>query len=340
MKQRLEALFAQHLHIHTPLRELTKLHGDASARSYYRARCENGASYIIMQLPEGKASVSEEITNFKGEHAELPFINIAHFLASCGLPVPKIYHYSAADHLMILEDVGEKTMGDFIADGDTASIRCWYEKAVKLLAHLQHATAGKPRESSVALQRSFDATLLNWEFDHFLEYGLQKRGVAVADADVEIFTRETRNMTKAIEALPRALTHRDFQSRNLMVRDGELVLIDFQDALMGPRIYDLVALTRDSYVVLPPQLVQELLTQYAEQSGAKPMDVQREYRLVTVQRKLKDAGRFVYIDQVKKNPRFLPYIPTSLSYVREALQQLPEHRSLYEMLQHALPEWR
>ncbi len=67
--------------------------------------------------------------------------------------------------------------------------------------------------------------------------------------------------------------------------------------------------------------------------------VRAEFDLVTCQRKLKDAGRFVYIDRVKKNPHFLKYIPASLGYVKQALERLPEHASLYEMLKRYVPEW-
>ncbi|MBI4211933.1 MAG: phosphotransferase [Deltaproteobacteria bacterium] len=323
----------------SPLADLIKLHGDASARSYYRLRLKDGQSFIVMKLPEGAASVSEEITNFQGKKDELPFINIARFLASCGLPVPTIHVYSPADHIMLLEDLGEVMMIKALEQGPSAQ-RDWYLKAVDLLVELQQKTTGQSPDQCIALQRSFDATLLNWEFDHFLEYGLQKRGIDVSAVDRGIFDRETRAITEKIAALPFGFTHRDFQSKNLMARDGKLVLIDFQDALLGPAVYDLVALTRDSYVVLSKELLDECLARFAENTGRTINDVVEQHCLVTVQRKLKDSGRFVFIDQVKKNPKFLPFIPASLGYVKDALAKLPEHRALYDMLLKYLPEWR
>ena len=103
--------------------------------------------------------------------------------------------------------------------------------------------------------------------------------------------------------------HRDYQSRNLMVRAGEaLCWIDFQDALLGPRVYDLVALLNDSYQVFDRAFVEARLDDYARARGldaAERAALGREFDLVTVQRKLKDAGRFVFIDRVKQNPSFL-----------------------------------
>ncbi|MDZ4225090.1 MAG: aminoglycoside phosphotransferase, partial [bacterium] len=69
-----------------------------------------------------------------------------------------------------------------------------------------------------------------------------------------------------------------------------------------------------------------------EKSGYDPKKFWRAFHLQTVQRKLKDSGRFVFIDQVKKNPNFLPFIPLSMNYVKQALEQLPEYEKLYELL--------
>jgi hypothetical protein len=149
----------------------------------------------------------------------------------------------------------------------------------------------------------------------------------------------------ALAGEPRGFTHRDYQSRNLMVLPGdELAVIDFQDALLGPRAYDLVALLRDSYVELPPALVDEMIARWISAfaaAGGPRVDAaefRRGFDLLTVQRKLKDAGRFVYIDRVKGNPGFLPFIPASLRYVREALGRRPDLAALQEVLARHVPE--
>jgi hypothetical protein len=129
-----------------------------------------------------------------------------------------------------------------------------------------------------------------------------------------------------------------------MVTPRGLVVIDFQDALLGPRQYDLVALLRDSYVELPPTFVDTMLRRYVEglgqRTGERPdfEPFRKTFDLITVQRKLKDGGRFEYIDRVKKNPSFLPSVPASFRYVAQALERLPEYRPLLAFLRDVHPE--
>jgi aminoglycoside/choline kinase family phosphotransferase len=157
--------------------------------------------------------------------------------------------------------------------------------------------------------------------------------------------RAFEGIAAALDAEPKGFTHRDYQSRNLMVLpSGEQAVIDFQDALLGPRQYDLVALLRDSYVELPPDLVDRMIRRYLEKLALAggPRLAYAPFRavfdLLTVQRKLKDAGRFVFIDRVKRNPGFLPSIPASLRYVRDALARRPELAELQGLLARHVPE--
>lgn len=323
------------------LKSLDKLHGDASYRTYFRATLSDGRTFVIMQMPKGKASAFEEITNFKGSHDEPPFINVAKYLKDIGVPVPEVFAYDKEGRIMVLEDLGDDVMAKRVADaGSNARIE-WYKKAIDLLILIQKKTKGGGPENCIALQRSFDEVLLNWEFDHFLKYCVSERsGTKLTEKEAAIFETETRAMSEKIVTIPYGFTHRDFQSRNFMIRGGKLFLIDFQDALRGPVIYDLVALLRDSYVELTDAELGELVGYYAELAGRPEKEVRADFDLVTVQRKLKDAGRFVYIDRVKGNPDFLKFIPASLGYVRAALGKIPEHRRLYDLIEKYIPEWK
>ncbi len=245
----LDAMIREATGDESTLKEIVKLHGDASYRTYLRAVMDDGRTFILMQMPAGKASASEEITNLSGTHEELPFINVARFLDGRGIRVPKIYKYFDAEHVMVLEDMGDNLMAKNVEGASDDIRRNWYRRAIDLLVLLQARTEGRERSECVALNRSFDPTLLNWEFDHFLEYGVGERlGKKMTPADHEIFTRETRNISSKIGKLPYGFTHRDFQSRNIIIMNNDLCIIDFQDALLGPQVYDLVALLRDSYV--------------------------------------------------------------------------------------------
>ena len=122
--------------------------------------------------------------------------------------------------------------------------------------------------------------------------------------------------------------------------DGlELKVIDFQDALLGSQVYDLVALLRDSYVVLEKSEVDDLLAVYASAAGVDASDnLSKLFHMQTVQRKLKDAGRFVYLDRVRGNPGYLRWIPTSLRYAAEALAAVPELAPVAALLRRHVPE--
>jgi hypothetical protein len=129
-----------------------------------------------------------------------------------------------------------------------------------------------------------------------------------------------------------------------MMKDGELVVIDFQDALQGPRQYDLVALLRDSYVELDRGFVDTMLDRYIatfSQLTGERIDAKAFkdfFDLLTIQRKLKDAGRFEFINRVKGNPGFLVSIPASLRYVRDAFARRPELSGLQRLVAKYVPE--
>lgn len=319
---------------------LSKLHGDASYRVYYRLQLSDGKTFIIMQLPAGISSASEEITNYVGKTNELPFQNVQHFLKEQEIPVPEIIHYSPELHLMVLEDCGDDLLLGKVDQTSVDEQLTWYGKAIDLLCEMQKKCNATRNSDCVALQRSFDATLLNWEFAHFVEYGIEaRRGEKLPEKIRKEFDRQTGRITTNIMELPYSFTHRDYQSRNLLVRNDHLVVIDFQDALRGPFIYDVVALLRDSYVQLTDPVIEKLLQQYAKGSERTVADVRHAFDLVTVQRKLKDAGRFVYIDRVKSNPNYLQFIPTSLGYVKASLGRIKNGPELFELLKPYVPEW-
>lgn len=342
MNNRIQEVLTNGVKEKSPLTSVVKLFGDASYRAYYRATLEDGRTYVVMQMPAGKASASEEITNFRGIHAEPPFINIANYLRRIGLPVPVIHHYSREHQMLILEDLGDTTFASAIKDKDDDIVVSFYKEAIDLLVRLQRATDNDTQRDCVAMKRSFDETLFNWEFDHFLEYGIEARlGLKLTPEDRKLFDKTTREISTFITSKKYGFTHRDFQSRNLMIRpNGTLVIIDFQDALVGPEQYDLVALLRDSYINLGEEIRQELVNYYCKKRGRNPDAVNQLFDVLTVQRKLKDAGRFVYIDRVKGNPNFLQYIPTSLKYVHMAISRLPQYAAFQEMLTGYIPEWR
>ena len=321
--------------------QIQKLKGDASNRSYYRVTSA-GASHVVMVMPL-EAGRSEEATSGAAP-TELPFVNVQRYLHRLGVRVPEIRLHEPDRGLMVLEDLGDTLFEHAQARSD-ADRETWYGTAVDTLAALRARAEQAPDPACLAFGRAFEPRLFDWELHHFRAYGLEVRqGLTLAGAELQALSDRFTALAAQLGDEPRGFTHRDYQSRNLMVVDGELVVIDFQDALLGPRQYDLVALLRDSYVALPRPFVLHMLDRYLAayaREGGQPLDRDAfvaTFDRLTVQRKLKDAGRFVFIDVVKKNPSFLPYVAASLGYVREALAHLPDLAPLRVLLAKHVPE--
>jgi aminoglycoside/choline kinase family phosphotransferase len=317
---------------------LQKLRGDASTRSYYRVRGpgQSPPSLVVMRLPEGG-------TPAELGAPELPFIAVQRYLSGLGIAVPAIYADTSARGLVLLEDLGDETFEARLADKSPAARSALYADAVDLLSTLHDRTAAagsssEARAQNIVFTRAFDRKLLRWELDHFRDWGLYALEIALDDDEQRVLDDSFSRLVEELLALPQAFAHRDYQSRNLMwAPRGELVVIDFQDALLGPLGYDLAALLCDSYVELDESLQLALVERYANNRGLDVGTLVQAFRLVSVQRKLKDAGRFVFIDQVRGNPAFLPWYGRSVAYAARALGHLPAFAPLAALLQRKLP---
>jgi aminoglycoside/choline kinase family phosphotransferase len=325
--------------VDAPARAVRRLAGHASMRSYWRVG-EASGSWVVMVLPDDARP--EEITK-GGPPPVNPFVDVQGYLQGIGVRVPAILAFYEADGLMVLEDLGDEMLETRLLAGDPAEPL--YAAAIDQLARLRaHAEASPGR--SIAFTRAFDRDLYLWELHHFREWLLEAwKGATLSAAERAAVDGHFEAISQALDAEPKGFTHRDYQSRNLMVLPGGAqAVIDFQDALLGPRQYDLVALLRDSYVELPPDLVDRMLRRYLDRLAAEggPRLEYGPFRavfdLLTVQRKLKDAGRFVFIDRVRKNPDFLRSIPASLRYVREAFSRRPDLAELQAILARHVPE--
>jgi aminoglycoside/choline kinase family phosphotransferase len=331
------------------LSKIIPLPGDASNRRYFRLELQGQRdSVILMQLASPEAfKQSEEAVTGTTTITELPFINILDHLAKADIPVPALYHYDADAGLLYLEDFGDVTLVQAYQHGTGQTRQSLYREAIEILAQMQlRASTHHPR--CLAFQRAFDVPLLMWELDHFVEYGIEARRGPLSTADRVTIRKEFQNISELLASQPKVFAHRDYHSRNLMVRSCEsrsrLGVIDFQDALLGPSTYDLASLLRDAYVALEEAFIEDLLAYYRElmlkQGCPTPErhELRKLFDLTSIQRNLKAAGRFVYIDRVKHNSSFLTDIPRTLGYVRRNLVKYPELAVLRRHLAPYVPE--
>ena len=196
---------------------------------------------------------------------------------------------------------------------------------------------------------AFDTDKLSWELEFFFKHFLRAYRGAAPSVDVQqALSAEWSAIVNELAAEPRVLCHRDYHSRNLMLHDGGLFIIDFQDARMGPDTYDLVSLLRDSYVDLTAQQVDELIAYFLALSqgttgaaaGADILEFRRRFDVMALQRNLKALGTFGYMTVARGNPVYIQYIPRTLNYVRANLAKYPRFGRLQEILADLVDEVR
>jgi aminoglycoside/choline kinase family phosphotransferase len=253
-------------------------------------------------------------------------------LENARVRVPRLFGARPEQGVLVVEDLGE-TLAERL-QRTPAERDALYGRAVRDLAAAQQALAVLP-VGSIVSTRGFDRELLTWEVEHFRAWGVEALGVTLSPAELSSFERATNYLVDTISALPQGFVHRDYQSRNLLVlADGSIAWIDFQDALLGPRAYDLVALLRDSYQAFDEAFVSARLAEFAQARGLMADDAQAlrfELDLITVQRKLKDAGRFVFFERTRGDASYLPFFVPTLQLVLAALSRLATRPELSEL---------
>ncbi|HEX4517384.1 MAG TPA: phosphotransferase, partial [Polyangiaceae bacterium] len=249
----------------TPHVKLEEMAGGASTRRFFRIEAPNGPSAVAMYVP----LPSQEVSKAQESGRRWPFLEVRDLLASRAIRVPALLAEACESGWLLVEDLGE-TLAQHL-EHSPEDKPALYQRAVRDLAKAQRALETLP-EHSIVLQRAFDADLLRWEIDHFREWALEARGIVLGERDRAVFARATEYLATTIAAWPRGFVHRDYQSRNLMVLpDGPgahaLAWIDFQDAMLGPRVYDLVALLGDSYQSFDRAFVDARLAEFATHMG-------------------------------------------------------------------------
>ena len=331
------------------LKNIARLKGDASNRVYYRLEVtgfEKPTMVLMAVHTVDRGIVSEEIIKVSKKFIELPFLNIQRFLFKIGARVPVVYHHSKNAEFVFLEDFGDRLMHTIVSNSNRDEVSKIYRTSIEQLLHLQFNGIKNKDKNCYAFWHSFDDKLLMWEFAHFIEYGIEKRTGKIREAYRRELYKHFEKISGILAQKPTVLTHRDYHSRNLMVIDSSLGILDFQDALLGLPHYDLASLLRDSYIDLDENIIDEMVKYYIavarENFGVKwrPADFRETFDLASIQRNLKAAGRFHYIHQVKKNPDYLQYLPGTLRKVKTNLLKYKWLRPLYNILAEYTEELR
>ena len=300
------------------------LAGDGSDRRYYR----------LLTLKNRSAGVVMKMAPFGQSGGDEPFLAIQRHLAQAQVEVPQIYAFAPEEGLIWLEDLGDKTL-QLQCLRFPGRLMSLYQQAIDALIGLQ--TRASPtghskgdQEGLIAFRHRFDVAKLESEVDFTLEHllvGYLKK----------ILSPKERKKLRALwvpileelAAQPTVLAHRDYHARNLMITPERLVLIDFQDARLGPAAYDLASLLGDAYVFLSARERRDLFNYYVGRAGGLVPGVSdasqfaRSYRLASIQRGFKAMGSFAFFYNRKADAQYLRYIGNAFQRVQWLLRGMP-----------------
>ena len=270
------------------------------------------------------------------------YVAIAHFLSSVGVRVPTIHFHDETEGLILVEDAGEADLFSYRNDPWPVR-RALYQRTLDE-ALLLHTKAHRSPEASALtiLQPVFDATLYQWEQDYFFEHCLGRHfKVSEECLQAEGDRDGLRAIARELAEQPRCLVHRDFQSQNVVIRDGEICLIDFQGLRFGLAQYDIASLLFDPYVSMSGDEREELLAHYLSGLYGPGQHEGSTFRAIylrcAMQRLMQALGAYGKLGYVDGKTAFLEHIPMALASLKLVLREIPQLDRLGNLLA-SLPE--
>lgn len=299
---------------------MEKLTPDGSLRNFCRLTHKDGRRVVVIAPPENDPSALKEAASGW---------NIGRHLFACNAPVPELYFFDNVTGLLICEDLGETRLHDLLMrpDFDPDYIKELYEQVVVQLARMQvQAFSGFKKQWCWDSPKYDRKVMLERESGYFLQsLCLDMLKLRVAREPVQ---KEMEHLADwAGRADSRFFLHRDFQSRNIMVKSGRVRFIDYQAGRSGPLGYDLASLLIDPYAALSDEAQQGLLECYFnELTQLIPYErtkFQDEYLALSLQRNLQIAGAFAFLSHKRGKLFFRQYIRPALLSLRSNLARVP-----------------
>ncbi len=285
---------------------------DASFRRYFRLVLPD-SSLIVMDAPPDRQDTAS-------------YLEVGRRLRTAGLNVPDILAREPAQGFLLITDLGEVNYLDRL-DADNRDRL--YGDALDSLLRMQAevAPSGLP---------DYDRKLLGVELSLFSDWFLNRHlGITLEAAQGEILKGLNEILVQNALEQPRLFVHRDYHSRNLMVRpENNPGILDFQDAVHGPITYDLVSLLRDCYIAWPRLILEGWVEDYHHGlSHDTPLEqFFRWFDLMGIQRHLKAVGIFARLSHRDGKPGYLQDIPRTLNYVLEVSLRYRELSPLPRLL--------
>lgn len=284
-----------------------RLKGDGSDRKWYRLVSE-GRTMVMVDHGIKTSMNRTEVDSF---------IAIGRHLQNTGIPVPEILHEDAFPGLVFLEDLGDVLLQDEIKKSDSENTaRDYYGPVIQHLVRLSQDGGNGFNPEWTYQTRAYDQDMiLEYECRYFTESFLNRfLGMTVRFKDL---LSEFRQLSeKALEYAVTGFLHRDMQSRNIMVKNGECYFIDFQGGRMGPIQYDLASLLIDPYVELPAAvqdaLVEDCIEALSRRTKINPDRFKKGYAYCRLTRNLQMLGAFAHLTLIKNKKGFRQYMKPAI----------------------------
>ena len=297
---------------------LTPIEKGGSSRFFFRVRSGNGDSAILVR------DLGEKEEN---KH----YAALAGFLSGHGVPVPRVLGASEEEGLLWLEDLGEQDL--WATRNESWDVRRpHYESVLRGISLLHRIPCGDDDVGGLHLQLAFDERLYRWEQEYFVEHCLGGIfGISESVRSMFFGSGTMLRLSEGLAALPRQLVHRDFQSQNILIRNGEAAFIDFQGMRPGLAQYDLASLLCDPYVEISAEERAHLLAYYKTILRKDGTEVGDEFDRVfwqcAAQRLMQALGAYGFLSIHRGKPAFRAHVAPAIARLREALSHLhPDDR--------------
>lgn len=301
------------------------LAGDASNRRYYRL-VFNDQSYVLMRWEPFQI-------------AKYPFLSVQKHFQKNKVNVPEVQFISESLGCLILEDLGDLTLERKFWENQTQeNAFIFYQMAVDELIKIHFHSTQDRQHPCTAFDIQFDTEKFMWEMNYGKEHLIDK--LLKFDLSEKVSTELQsifHQICSVLHAEPKYISHRDYHSRNLMMKLDQLCVIDFQDARLGPVQYDLVSLVRDSYVDISDSFGQMIIQDYLEKArpylkNTSVEEFMRIYEIQAIQRCFKACGSFSSFLNLRDDRRYLKYIQPTIKKVLKSLGQFPEFKLFSDIL--------
>ena len=286
---------------------------DASFREYFRLSREN-ETYILMDSSLEKESLA-------------PFLDITRRLLNAGVNAPKILAKNEEDGFLIIEDFGNTHYLNVL---DESNFKELYLKAIDEIVKMQKAD-----RAELPL---YDKEFLHFEMDLMQDWYLEKRLKTTLNvAQKKIIKTTLNSISNVVLTQPQdVFVHRDFHSRNIMIKEsGDVGVIDYQDAMNGAITYDLVSLLKDCYIEFPRKDIEELVLVFRDKLSSNASDTEfiKWFDFMGLQRHIKVLGIFSRLYLRDGKDGYLKDIPLTLKYTIETALRYEETEKFAKLLQ-------